>query len=105
LDVHLKLTSIKIALGVLCCLRVLRDSQHSCFQCWKEEYFCHFWWHAYNKKEIFLRKKKKCHGYFDISNEHPFEFNSSTGQRFLFPLMYLWEKKHHGQYGNNRLKE
>lgn len=43
LDVHLKFTSIKIALGVLCCLRVLRDSQHNCYQCWKGEYSCQFW--------------------------------------------------------------
>lgn len=42
LDVHLKLTSIKIVLGVLCCLGLLRDSQHSCFQCGKEVYSCHF---------------------------------------------------------------
>lgn len=70
LDVHLKLTSIKIALGVLCCLAVLRDSQHSCFQCWKEDYFYHFWWHVYNKKDKCFEEKSVMDIFTSLINIH-----------------------------------
>lgn len=52
-----------------------------------------------------FKKKNRCCGCFDISNKYPFEFSSSTGQRFLFVSVCLWEKKHHGQYGNNGFKD